>query len=271
MHAVWSLRHREDDEVPSEGLHPFSLAAPLERKRRAIERHETQHGLVIADDPGGFALPDWFLAHHLAGVEHVFWSPAPGSPPGADHFSRLYGDGRDFWGVRDRPYEVAKREAAAAFLGGWRGARGLELGCGEGFLSARLLRAGTVGAIVGIDLDPGIVARARQTHGSLEGAAFRQGRMPEDFPDAPFDLLVVSEMLYFLDEREIAGLVERATQAAGPGALCLLVNYLGPTGTPLGGDAAADFLRACAAGRWRPVRQERRSEGFRLDLLQRSS
>ncbi|WP_062012757.1 PIG-L family deacetylase [Aureimonas sp. AU4] len=269
LYPIWSLRHGAEDEIPAAGLHPFRLAAPLDRKRRAIARHETQGGTLILDDPEGFGLPDWFLDHHLAGSESVFWSPMPGSPPDAEHFSRIYQGGRDFWGVRDRPYELAKREAAAAFLGPWRGARGLELGCGEGFLAARLLASGAVRNILGIDLDPGIVERARQTHASLPGASFRQGRMPEGFPDEPFDLLVVSEMLYFLDEREIAALLSRATRNAPPGALCLLVNYLGPTGTPLDGDAAADFLRASAAGGWRPVRSERRAEGFRLDLLER--
>jgi SAM-dependent methyltransferase len=123
--------------------------------------------------------------------------------------------------------------------------------------------------MLGIDLDPTIIERANQTHGSLPGARFRQGRMPDDFPDDPFDLLVVSEMLYFLNEPEIADLVERMSRHARPGARCLLVNYLGPTETPLGGDAAADFLRASASGRWRPLRSERRPDGFRLDLLER--
>ncbi|MBB3950355.1 bifunctional PIG-L family deacetylase/class I SAM-dependent methyltransferase [Aureimonas jatrophae] len=269
LYPVWSLRHGNDDDVPADALHPFRLAAPLDAKRRAIARHETQNGGVIHDDPTRFALPDWFLAHHLSGSESVFWSPMPGSPPGAEHFSRLYRGGRDFWGVRDQPYEVAKREAAAAFLGDWRGARGQELGCGEGFLAARLLGAGAVREMLGIDLDPTIIERANQTHGSLPGARFRQGRMPDDFPDDPFDLLVVSEMLYFLNEPEIADLVERMSRRARPGARCLLVNYLGPTETPLGGDAAADFLRASASGRWRPLRSERRPDGFRLDLLER--
>lgn len=269
LYPVWSLRHDDEDEIPADTLHPFRLAAPLERKRRAIARHETQSGTLILDDPKGFGLPDWFLQHHLAGSEPVFWSPMPGVLPGADHFSRLYRDGRDFWGVRDRPYEVAKRAAAVAFLQGWRGQRGLELGCGEGFLAARLIEEGTLGTVTGIDLDPGIIDRAWQTHAALSGAAFRQGRMPEDFPPEPFDLLVVSEMLYFLAEREIADLAARMTRAARPGALCLLVNYLGRTETPLDGDGAADFLRAVTADDWEPVRQARRPEGFRLDLLRR--
>jgi len=148
--------------------------------------------------------------------------------------------------------------------GGW----GIELGCGEGFLSAMLLENG-VAEMLGIDLEPAIVERAVATHGALPGARFRQGRMPEDFPAEPFDLLVLSEMLYFLREREIAALAERASAGARSGALCLLVNYLGPTETPLGGNDAADILRASLGDRWEPVRQERRPEGFRLDLLRR--
>ncbi|GGK39431.1 PIG-L deacetylase family protein [Salinarimonas ramus] len=58
---------------------PLSAAPPrgigldvtdvLEVKARAIDAHASQLGLIIADDPGGFAIPAWMRAHALSGRE----------------------------------------------------------------------------------------------------------------------------------------------------------------------------------------------------------
>ncbi len=263
-YPVWSLRHPEDKEVDVEGLHPFRIETPIVEKARAIARHETQMGSVVTDDPEGFALPDWFLRHHQGPFECVFWHMRPGIPPGAEHFETLYRGDNDPWGARDSAYEIEKREDVIHFLGDdWQGSA-IEIGCGEGHLSAAL--ATRFSAVTGFDLDPNIVARANARHGAPGRVEFHVGRMPDDFPDLPFDLLVLSEMLYFLTEPEIETLLSRACRKSRPGAGLLLVNYLGPTDTPLSGDDAADFLRMVAAEKLTLERSIRRDR-YRLDLL----
>lgn len=263
-YPVWSLRHPEDTEVDVEGLYPFRVETPIVEKARALSRHETQMGTVVADDPEGFALPDWFLRHHQGPFECVFWHKMPGSPPGAEHFARLYDGDRDPWGARDSAYEVEKREALLAFLGEEGGERAVEFGCGEGHVAAAL--AGRFEEVAGFDLDPGIVARAQTRHGVPGRVSFEAGRMPEQFPEGHFDLLVLSEMLYFLTEPEIEALMVGACRHAKPGARMVLVNYLGPTETPLSGDDAADFLLMIASEKLTLERSERR-ERYRMDLL----
>ncbi len=283
-YPVWSLRHEADKEVDVAGLHPFRVETPIVEKARAIARHETQMGALVTDDPEGFALPDWFLRHHQGPFEAVFWHAMPGAAPGAEHFAALYAGDNDPWNVRSSSYEIGKRADVLGFVDAseaWRadaddprekGGRGppardgraIETGCGEGFLSAEL--AQRFAEVVGFDLDPNIVERANRRHGEGGRVSFRVGRMPTDFPDLGFDLLVLSEMLYFLSEEEIETLLTLACRHARPGAALLMVNYLGPTQTPLSGDDAADFLLLAASGKLRPERSERR-ERYRVDLL----
>ncbi|WP_062112832.1 PIG-L family deacetylase [Aureimonas sp. AU40] len=263
-YPVWSMRHPAELDVDVDGLTPFRVETPIVEKARAIARHETQMGSVVGDDPSGFALPDWFLRHHQGPFECVFWHRMPGSPPGPEHFAALYDGDRDPWGARDSAYELEKREALLRFLGEEGGDSAIEFGCGEGHVAGAL--ASRFRTVAGFDLDPGIVARATAHHGAPGRVTFQVGRMPEAFPDLRFDLLVLSEMLYFLTEAEIEALMARACHHARPGARLVLVNYLGPTDTPLSGDDAADFLLMIASEKLTLERAER-TERYRMDLL----
>ncbi|WP_062209814.1 bifunctional PIG-L family deacetylase/class I SAM-dependent methyltransferase [Aureimonas sp. AU12] len=266
LYPVWSLRHPDDHPVEVEALHPFRLVTPLAEKARALARHETQMGGVVHDDPDGFTLPDWFLRHHQSPFESVFWRRRPGRPPGPEHFAALYAGNGDPWHARTAAYEIAKREAVLAFLGDARFGAALELGCGEGHLTAAL--AALCDRAHGLDGDAGIVSRATLAHDGVPGLGFTHGRLPADFPAGRYDLVVLSEVLYFLAEPEIEAVLASAAAQCEPGATMLLVNYLGPTDTPLSGDDAADFLIASAAHHWSLERSER-AEHYRLDRLTR--
>jgi hypothetical protein len=71
---VWSAWAAPDRQPP-----PPGGARRLRRdhgrraqKRRAIEAHESQRGLVVTDDPDGFTLPPGFAAHFVDGAETFF-------------------------------------------------------------------------------------------------------------------------------------------------------------------------------------------------------
>ena len=66
--------------------------------------------------------------------------------------------------------------------------------------------------------------------------------MPADFPEGAFDLVVLSEVLYFLDRREIDATAARVRAALAAHGHCLAVCWLGETdaATDLGGDEAGE-------------------------------
>ncbi|WP_181408126.1 PIG-L family deacetylase [Pararhizobium mangrovi] len=263
---VWSMRLGDDEPCRTEGLTPFRLATDIEAKGRAIACHRSQLGALVTDDPEGFVLPEWFLEAQRAPFERYAWAAMPGALPGADHFADLYANDGDPWHVRSSRYEADKRADNIDQLSGTHHTRGLDVACGEGHLAAALVEAGVVPALTGIDRDPGIVARARTVHAGISGLDFVEGALPEGLPDGPFDLAIVSEILYFLDEEGSRILAEGLIERLQPGGDILVVDYLGDTGTPLSGRDAHDFFLAVLGNRFVTV-SERGREAYRATLL----
>jgi chemotaxis methyl-accepting protein methylase len=95
---------------------------------------------------------------------------------------------------------------------------------------------------------------------------FENRRLPQDWPAQKFDLIVISEVLYFLNPADIRRLAKRATASLSPGGLVLLVNYTETIDEPCSGNEAADIF-AAAAGRLTRIRQIIRPK-YRIDLLE---
>lgn len=187
----------------------------------------------------------------------------------ARRFDALYRDEPDPWRVSSSEYERAKYEATLSALGSWRFSSVLEAGCGIGVLSRRLaLRADR---LLGIDVSEVALASARRLNGDLAHVEFARAEIPRQWP-APgrgtaYDLVVLSEILYFLDAGEVVEMATLCVRDVAPGGACLLVNWTGPCDLALDGDAAADlFIQA--AGRTFSV-ESSSCKDYRLDFLRR--
>ena len=253
FHPIWSMRLGDEEPYRCDGLLPFRVGTDPDTKARAIACHRSQLGKVVADDPDGFTLPDWFLAAHRGPTEVHVWAKKPGRLPGPDHFAALYADGNDPWQAQTSSYEREKRADNIDQLQRPHYRRGLDIGCGEGRLAAELVAAGKVGAMTGLDRDPSIIARAERRYGDNGRMSFAAGTLPLDLPEGHFDCVVVSEVLYFLDEAEIAALADRMTNQLPSGADMLVVSYLGQTDTPLSGRESHDLFVACFGDRCRTI------------------
>jgi SAM-dependent methyltransferase len=177
-------------------------------------------------------------------------------------FDRLYAGNPDPWDFATSKYERAKREVTIAALGRRRFERALEAGCGPGFLTEKL--AAICREVLAFDVSEEALTLARQRLGAHRHVRFSFGELPADWPEGTFQLVVLSEFLYFLDREEIAQLARLARQALSPDGFCLLVNWTGPSDLPIGGDEAAELFRA--ASPW-TVAAEAHKENYRLDLL----
>jgi chemotaxis methyl-accepting protein methylase len=102
---------------------------------------------------------------------------------------------------------------------------------------------------------------------AVSNVTFANRRVPEEWPDGSFDLIVMSEMLYYLDSDDLTKVVARATNALREDGSVLLVHYLGETDYPMTGDAAADLF--IAESKLELVSQ-RREVAYRIDVLARS-
>jgi 2-polyprenyl-3-methyl-5-hydroxy-6-metoxy-1,4-benzoquinol methylase len=182
------------------------------------------------------------------------------------HFEELYRANLDPWNFTASPYEQGKYEATLSSLGTRRFTRALEVGCSIGVLTERL--AGCCDQVIGLDFAPSAIAAARVRCAPYPGVRIEQMRVPRQWPAGEFDLILFSEVLYFLNESDLTGICAHTQGSILPGGRVLLVNYTGVTDDPCSGEAAAAFFIKQTASTLRPILQ-RREPQYRLDLLAR--
>ncbi|WP_368498593.1 PIG-L family deacetylase [Herbiconiux sp. A18JL235] len=126
----------------------------------------------------------------------------------ADHFDGLHQAASDPWGFESRWYEERKRGILLSTLPERRFRRTLEVGCSTGVLSRELAER-TSEAFLGLDISSVALERARDRTADLDHARFARAFVPEEWPEERFDLVVVSEVGYYLDDHELERLVDR--------------------------------------------------------------
>ncbi|GBQ43821.1 class I SAM-dependent methyltransferase [Komagataeibacter europaeus] len=183
-------------------------------------------------------------------------------------FERLHSQRADPWGVATRTYEHDKYRRTLAVLSGQHFHHALELGCSIGMMTARLARQ--CDRVLAVDVAEAALSRARHRCAGLPGVSFHRGQLPGAFPPLPArscDLIVISEMLYFLSRRDIRTLAAQCLRVRQAGAPVILVNWTGPTDTPCtGNEAARLFINTCRAGGLH-VTHARRYARYRIDVL----
>jgi LmbE family N-acetylglucosaminyl deacetylase/2-polyprenyl-3-methyl-5-hydroxy-6-metoxy-1,4-benzoquinol methylase len=161
----------------------------------------------------------------------------------AESFDRMYDAGSDPWGFAGSFYEDRRRSLVLAALGSGRHRRALELGCADGRLTEALLER--CDEVVALDSSAAAVAAARER---APGATVVHGSAPEDLPAGPFDLVLVSEVGYFLRPLELVSTLRRVQDALAPDGEIVLCHWQHPTQeVPLDGvlvhEQAASMLR----------------------------
>lgn len=237
---------------------PLDLAA----KKRAIAAHQSQTTNLLPPQ-SGFRLTAAMLkpfrqTHEL--FRPVFGLPGCLPPDEPGHFDALFDTSDDPWGYTHSPYEQGRHAATIAALGGRRFERAWEAGAASGILTEKLL--GSCDKLVATDASPIAAGHAQKRIGSRAEVACM--RLPEAAPDGSFDLILLSDMLYYLGLEGViatAGLCEARLRPKG---MLVVVSYLGATDAALTGLEAAEAFRAC---KWPGLHllESSAHPGFRLD------
>lgn len=179
-----------------------------------------------------------------------------------DYFDQLYADNPDPWRMVSNEYEDAKYAATLAALPRVRYQHAIEIGCSVGVLTARL--ATRCDDLLATDVAQAALDQAAMRCRGLP-VRFALSSLPDSPPPGQFDLIMLSEVLYYFDEADIARIAEAVRNMATPDADIMLVHWLGETPDyPLSGEEAVAAFEA--AGNWQ-VMQRAQTRQYRLDLL----
>ena len=162
--------------------------------------------------------------------------------PHRDEFTKLFQAADDPWGFKTRWYEARKRDLTLASLPRPHYRRGYEPGCANGELAAAL--APRCDQLLVSDGVPAALDQARERLHGLAQVRFLQGWVPDNWPPETFDLIVFSEIGFYLDTAQLAALISQMKGALEPGGTLLACHWRHPVeGYVLNGD---DVHRALA-------------------------
>lgn len=184
--------------------------------------------------------------------------PISSLPP--SYFETKYRADIDPWRFRTSPYEREKYKATTDGLSRPRYRRILEVGCAIGVLSALLSQR--CDELVAVDGSETAIAEAARQ--KLPNVRFEVACLPDQFPVGSFDLIVLSEVLYYFDPADLRRLAEKCLSALDGGGEMILCHWLGETDYPLTGRQANDMFAEAIAKR-RPTRVELHEDIYLLE------
>lgn len=126
----------------------------------------------------------------------------------AAYFDDLYRQDDDPWDYRASWYERRKRLLTIAALPRERYRSCFEPACSNGELSALL--AQRCDSLNACDISDHAVRLAHERLAGVRNVTVEQRAMPDQWPDASFDLIVIGELGYYLSREATAELAQRA-------------------------------------------------------------
>jgi len=138
-------------------------------------------------------------------------------------FDILYILKKDPWNYQNSEYEKEKYQNTIDTLKGCRYKRILEVGCSEGIFTGMLSEIGD--EITAIDISPVALKRAKERNRDCGNISFCCMDVEKEEPGGKFDLIICSEVLYYLDDVErIAGIRDRFISWLEDNGYILLVH-----------------------------------------------
>jgi 2-polyprenyl-3-methyl-5-hydroxy-6-metoxy-1,4-benzoquinol methylase len=183
----------------------------------------------------------------------------------AGYFEGIYAANPDPWDFAGSAYELSKYDATLAALPKEHYRNVFEVGCSIGVFT-RLL-TGRCTRILAVDVAEEPLKLAGQRCAGLN-VRFERRFIPREWPNERFDLIVLSEVLYYFDKADLTRIARLCAESLQPQGYAVLVHWTGETDYPLTGDAAAEIFGTVVHGAFEPVRQSRTSK-YRLDVLAR--
>lgn len=161
---------------------------------------------------------------------------------GPGYFDAMYAAVPDPWSLRTRWYEQRKYALSVAMLPRQRYGEAFEPGCSVGVLTSML--APRCDRLLSCDMAEAAVKAAAETTACLPNVTVEHRAIPGDWPPGRYDLIVLSEFLYYFAGHDLDEVIYLAMAALRPAGTLLAVHWRHPVADyPRSGDEVHAALR----------------------------
>ena len=142
---------------------------------------------------------------------------------GREHFDRVYAAvSRDAWGYERAEFATRRFQFLLQMLPPSPVSAALEVGCAEGQFTRVLAQHAE--HVLACDISESAIERARQTCLGLHNVRFMCMDIRKGLPDEPLDLILFSDVLYYLSKREVIRVLEDSARSLRPGGFLMFSN-----------------------------------------------
>lgn len=262
---LWHWGDPAGDDAPWDAMRGLRLTDDeVDTKAKAVAAHASQTQ-AFSDRPEDAPVVGPEMVRHATRPVEVFVESEPVAEPSRSldrgFFDRFYDGRTDPWGFESRWYEERKRAVLLASLPRRRFRHALELGCSTGVLTAELAR--WADAVVGVDIADAPLDAARRRLGP--GPRLLRLDTPTQWPEGTFDLVVLSEVLYYYGRDDLDRTLDLAVGSLAADGVLVACHWRHAVPEyPLGGDE----VQARVTGRRElSVLAHHEEEDFLLDVL----
>jgi cyclopropane fatty-acyl-phospholipid synthase-like methyltransferase len=139
------------------------------------------------------------------------------------YFEHLYAVKGDPWSLESRWYDARKYALTIASLRRSAYRRGFEPGCSVGVLTAML--ASRCEELLATDLVPLALQTTAERLELRPWVEIRKLKIPDEWPEGSFDLIVLSELAYYLSSPELDRLIVLATRSLASDGDLVVVHW----------------------------------------------
>jgi SAM-dependent methyltransferase len=129
----------------------------------------------------------------------------------------------DPWNYRNSSFERQKRQVLIKACGFSKRGRGLELGCANGETTRQL--APLCLTLTALDGSLTALEATRRRVHDVASVKFVHARLPDQLPRRSYDLIVASEIAYYLKPHDLDSLARRLARALEPGGRIVILHH----------------------------------------------
>ena len=183
------------------------------------------------------------------------------------YFEDVYAAKDDPWNFTTSEYEAKKYAATLESLPRENYANAFEIGCSIGVLTEKL--AVKCGKLLAVDVSEKALAQARERCKNLPQVTFQKMSVPQEFPNEKFNLILISEVGYYLAPEDWQTAAEKLFAHLNEKGQIALVHWLPPVHDyPQTGDEVHDSFAEFVREKMQNLHRSR-EENYRLDVWEK--